>query len=315
MNNLSGFSGRVFCLGFCILDITIATERFPNKGETYYTSNDYFMVAGGKGLNQAITASKHGANTFLLSMISKDDFGNNLMETIEKSSINTEYIIRSDYPSGVALINIDSSGNNKIICSPGINTRMKATYPIESIDIDKGDILLSTFEYPVDFLEGIYKICKEKGAYIIVDPSILDSSSEYKSLYKYIDVIKPNEIEAKSIFQNNEHEINVDDILGDMKNNGIKYPLISLGDKGIVYLNHENKRVDVPSIRVSAVDSTAAGDVFLGSLAAALSCNKYNLNEAIQYAVVSSGISVTRVGASNSIPTREEVLSYQNNSK
>ncbi|OLS01497.1 PfkB family carbohydrate kinase [Tissierella creatinophila] len=310
MKKLVGFSGRVFCLGYCIMDITISTERFPDLGETYYTSSDYFMVPGGKGLNQAICASKHGASTSLISIVSNDDFGNSLMGTIEKNNINTEYIKRSDYSSGVALINIDISGNNKIICSPGINTRMEFDYPLDNIDLGKGDILLSTLEYPLEYLENIYKRGKQNGAFIIVDPSTVYSSSDYYPLYKYIDIIKPNEIEAKNIFYDNKSNISIDDILINMKKSGIKYPLISLGEKGIVYLDDNNDIVNVSAIKVNAIDSTAAGDVFLGSLAAALSYNRYNIQEAIEYAVISSGISVTRVGASNSIPTRKEVLNY-----
>lgn len=302
------FTGRVFCLGYCILDLTILTKRFPEVGETYYTDSDYTIVAGGKGLNQSITASIHGASSYIISTISRDMFGDTLIETLTNNNVNLDYVIRSNNNSGVAFVNTIKDGNNKIICCPGVNILTPSKFDVNKIDFRDGDILLSTLEFNENYLLDFFKKCKKKGVFIMVDPSMDYEKLNNFDVYKYIDVIKPNELEAKLLLLEQKHSLNEKEMLLKLKELGIKYPMISLGDRGVIYLKDSGEVVKINSLDVNPIDSTGAGDVLLGSMAAALSTNRYGFHEALEYAVVSAGISVTRLGASSSIPSQCEVI-------
>lgn len=299
-------SGNIIVLGSIIMDICIKCEEFPKTGETIYTKENYTSNSGGKGGNQAISIARLGGNVKVIGAIAKDEYGRILKENLENEGVDTkELILKESSKSGVAFVWVDSHGDNKIICSPSVNMEITSGEIDDSLDIiKKGDIFMTTLEYPLEISKAVLKKAKEKGALTILDPSSSDRLELSKELGKYIDIIKPNEIEVAYLVGNSS--VNFISSIKDLKNKGVLFPIISLGEKGVIYeLN--NEIINEPAIEVNAIDPTAAGDTFLGGLATSLSRGK-SIEESIKIATKAASICVQRFGAIESIPFKEDII-------
>lgn len=301
-------SGNIICMGSIIMDISVKCRQFPKTGETIYTSYPYEVTSGGKGANQAIAAARLGGKVRMLGRIADDAYGHELKENLSQAGIDTDMLVEDkNAGSGVAFVWVNESGDNQIICSPGVNLRNTAEDVKSGLEImQKGDILLMTMEFPRDILMCAVKLAKEKGGFVIVDPSAAERCRLDAEMAGYIDIVKPNEVEAEVITGIKiESRESMEKALEFMEEKGISYPLISLGQKGIIY-KADGKVCHEQGIAVNAVDSTAAGDTFIGALASCLAAGK-PIAKAVEYGNKAAAKCVQRMGAQVSIPYARDI--------
>lgn len=290
------------------MDISVRCPQFPNVGETMYTSSPYELAPGGKGGNQSVAAARLGGNVKILGCLSTDDYGRELEKNLSRSNVDVQYLIKDEKEkSGVAFVWVNKSGDNQIICSPAINTKCSFDdYAKVLRNILPGDIVIITLELPGILLEQIIKLVKEKQGFLILDPSGGDYSRLSPELMSYIDLVKPNEVEAEILTGIKITDASSQEkAIEKLESYGIAYPLISLGKDGVIYKNG-GKIIHLDGQKVPAVDTTAAGDTFIGALAAKLS-QGYSMDDSIQYGNIAAAVCVQRRGAQSSIPSANEV--------
>lgn len=299
---------NIFCTGSIIMDISVRCPQFPSVGETMYTSFPYELAPGGKGGNQAVAAARLGGNVKILGRLSTDDYGKELEKNLLDSNVDIQYLTKDEKEkSGVAFVWVNESGENQIICSPAVNTKCSFDdYAKVLHNISPGDIVIITLELPGILLEQIIKLVKEKEGFLILDPSGGDYSRLSPDLMSYIDLVKPNEVEAEILTGIKITDISSQEkALEILEKYGVSYPLISLGENGIIYKNN-GKIIHLAGQRVNALDTTAAGDTFIGAFAAKLS-HGFSIDESVQYGNIAASICVQRKGAQSSIPSAKEV--------
>ena len=264
------------------------------------------MNPGGKGANQAVTIARLGASVTFICKTGSDIFGHQSQQLFEEEGINTSYIFSdSEHPSGVALITVDDHAENCIVVASGANANLLPTDLAKAEEaIDQADIVLMQLEIPMETVEYVAEIAYRKHKKVILNPAPAHPLSS--SLLKHLYMITPNETEAEMIsgvkITDRESAVKAARILSEM---GVENVIITLGSKGALVYGVEEADF-VPALKVEAVDTTAAGDVFNGALIVALSEGRSQL-EAVRFACKASAISVTRVGAQSSVPYRSEV--------
>jgi ribokinase len=299
--------GRIVVIGSSNTDMVVKTKSLPSPGETVL-GGTFFMNPGGKGANQAVTAARLNGNVTFVTKLGNDLFGEQARILFAKEGIETKYIIMDrKNPSGVALITVDERGENSIVVAPGSNGALSA-YDIddEVYGNDSSDVFLLQLEIPVSTVEFVAEKVAEKGNRVILNPA--PSRQISAELLGTLFIITPNENEAELL-----SGIKVTDPLSAEKaalklyKKGVKNVIITMGASGAFFLNAEVAKM-IPVVPVKAVDTTAAGDVFNGALAVAVSEGR-SLEEAIDFANKAASISVTRMGAQASAPYRNEIES------
>jgi len=301
-------SKHIVVVGSSNMDLVAKAPRIPITGETLL-GTDFFMVPGGKGANQAVAAAKLGANVIFVARLGKDVFAEKSLENFKSVHINTKHIVQLEgIPSGVAIIAIDDNGKNIIIVIPGANGKlMQADVEKASADIASAGVVVCQLEIPIETVEKAAELAAQNKVLFILDPAPARPLSD--KLLSMVDVIKPNEIEAQTITGIKVVDINTASKAADwLLAKGVRNVIITLGDKGALLANKNGKET-IESRRVKAVDSTAAGDAFTGALAFGLANGK-SLKEAAVYANAVAAISVTRLGAQASMPTKKEVDAF-----
>jgi ribokinase len=297
---------KIYVIGSSNTDMVIKSEKLPAPGETVI-GGVFLMNAGGKGANQAVAVAKLGAEVVFVSKVGNDIFGKQALEGFQNLGINTDFVfIDNENPSGVALILVDGHGENSISVASGANANLQISEVQKAINqVKKGDLVLLQLEIPLATVTEAIKKCAEKGAKVILNPAPAQKLDE--SVFEFISLITPNETEAELLTG-----IKVIDLVSAelaakaFHKKGISEVIITLGSKGAFFSN-ETKQVLIPSPKVEAIDSTAAGDIFNGALCLAISEGQA-IEDAISFACKAASISVTRMGAQASAPTREEVL-------
>jgi ribokinase len=296
---------KIYVIGSSNTDMVIKSEKLPAPGETIL-GGTFLMNAGGKGANQAVAAAKLEAEVVFVSKVGNDVFGKEAVEGFKSVGINTDYVFTDETnPSGVALILVDAKGENSIAVASGANGNLQPEEVAQILPhINEGDIVLLQLETPIPTVEYAIEACHKKGATVILNPAPAQSLNE--SIFQYLTLITPNETEAEILTGIKVTELESAKKAADaLRAKGVSNVIITLGAKGAYFQNTENQLL-IPSQKVEAVDSTAAGDVFNGALSVALSENK-NYQDAIAFACKAAAISVTRMGAQASAPTRNEI--------
>ena len=296
---------RILVIGSSNTDMVIKTEKLPAPGETIL-GGTFLMNPGGKGANQAVAAARLGGKVTFITKRGNDLFGNQAVGLLMREGIHTQYIVKDmELPSGVALITVDSTGENSIVVAPGSNGNLlQEDIPTAVFETTKYEILLLQLEIPINTVEYSAVAASEKGIKVILNPSPARKLSDNLLMHTWL--ITPNETEAEIITG-----VKITDIPSAEKaaeiimKRGVKNVIITLGEVG-AYIKSENFTGLIPGIKVIPVDTTAAGDVFNGALAVALSEGKA-LNEAVVFANKAASISVTRMGAQASAPYRNEI--------
>ena len=296
---------RIAVIGSSNTDMVIKTSKLPVPGETIL-GGDFFLNAGGKGANQAVAAARLGGKVSLIAKTGDDVFGRQARQLFENENINTDYLVNDpDHPSGVALITVDDRGENCIVVAPGANSYlMQSDIDLAHEEIFRSDIILMQLEIPLETVIHVANIAYQAGKKVILNPApALKISDELLSkLY----LITPNETEAEII-----SGIPVKDtdsaILAaqNLHARGVKVVIITLGSKGALLFTGE-EAILIPSPKVEAIDTTAAGDIFNGAIAVAIS-EGLALEKAVEFACKAAAISVTRMGAQSSAPYKNEI--------
>ena len=299
---------KALVIGSLNMDMTVKVEELPKLGETIF-GNDFYESCGGKGANQAVAVSKLGMKTEMIGMVGKDSQGEKLIQNLNKYGIISDNVIKSNELTGRAIITVDKKGDNNIIVIPGSNFKITKEHIQAKQDvIASSDVVILQNEIPSETVEFSLLKAKELGKITIFNPAPARKLSG--EVFKNTDYLILNETEMEEIFEIkfNDEEY-TEKISGKKKEYGIKNIILTLGDKGSILFSEDNniKKYDV--YKVKAVDTTAAGDSFIGAFTMKI-CEIGNPDEAIKYATAVSAIVVTRQGAQDSIPAREEIEKF-----
>jgi ribokinase len=297
---------RIIVIGSSNTDMVIKTGRLPSPGETIL-GGTFLMNPGGKGANQAVAAARLGGKVTFITKRGNDLFGNQAVGLLMREGIDTQYVVKdNELPSGVALITVDSTGENSIVVAPGSNGNLlQEDIPSEIFQKEKFEILLLQLEIPVRTVEYSAVKASEHGIKVILNPAPAHKLSD--NLLKHTWMITPNEVEAETITGVIINDIpSVEKAAALLQGRGVKNVIITLGETG-AYVKSDNYTGLITGVKVNAVDTTAAGDVFNGALAVAISEGK-NIEDAVIFANKAASISVTRMGAQASAPYRKEII-------
>lgn len=299
-------SNKVVVLGSINVDTTYHVERFPQPGETI-SAKSKSSAPGGKGANQAVAAVRSGAKTSFIGAVGSDNEGQYMLEALKENGIDTHHIMVDKYHgTGTAAVTLDAEGQNDIMIYGGANQAM-TTDVLDGIDdvLDDADFLISQFETPQAVTLAAFKVAKEQGVTTILNPA--PAHDIIPELLKYTDVIAPNESECALL--TGIEIADEDSMLASaeyFQSRGVKHLLITLGSKGVFYATPNGHGL-VPAFKVKAVDTTAAGDTFIGALSSQLKDDLSNVADALVYAQRASSLTVQQMGAMPSIPTADKV--------
>lgn len=302
---------NVCILGSINMDLVLRVNRMVRIGETIL-AKDFKKVSGGKGANQAIAAKRLDANVSFIGMVGDDDNGFEIIKAFKEDKIDVSHIkVSKKDPTGMAIITVDDDGKNSIVVVPGANMKIDNASIEEAKEVIKeSKILIAQFETSIEATIEAFKVAKENGVITILNPAPARKIPE--ELLRLTDIIAPNETEAFEITG-----VKVDDTdkikeaAGKFIEMGVKFVIITLGERGAALVSKE-KFIVVPAYKVQAVDTTAAGDSFIGALASRLQ-NEENIafesiEKAINFANKVSSIVVQKQGAQPSLPYLDEVL-------
>lgn len=299
-------SNKVVVLGSINVDTTYHVERFPQPGETI-SAKSKSSAPGGKGANQAVAAVRSGAKTSFIGAVGSDNEGQYMLEALKENGIDTHHIMVDKYHgTGTAAVTLDAEGQNDIMIYGGANQAM-TTDVLDGIDdvLDDADFLISQFETPQAVTLAAFKMAKEQGVTTILNPA--PAHDIIPELLKYTDVIAPNESECALL--TGIEIADEDSMLASaeyFQSRGVKHLLITLGSKGVFYATPNGHGL-VPAFKVKAVDTTAAGDTFIGALSSQLKDDLSNVADALVYAQRASSLTVQQMGTMPSIPTADKV--------
>lgn len=281
------------------MDLVTTTNQIPKVGETVL-GQSFHTIPGGKGANQAVAAARLGADVTMIGAVGDDSFGEMLVEHITKQGINTENIMKvKDTSTGIASITL-SDGDNSIIVVSGANNHITPAVIEKNVDkILNSDLLLLQLEIPLESVIRAVEIAKKHGILTIVNPAPIQRLP--KELLEMIDYLTPNEHEQAMLFASID---GTEQELEELKEKCI----VTRGSQGVrIYKN--GGKIEIPSIKVEAVDTTGAGDSFNGAIAVAL-CEGSEIEDACRFANIVGAISVTKLGAQSGMPTKQEVEEF-----
>lgn len=299
---------KIVVIGSCNTDMVVNANRLPKPGETVI-GNSFKIFHGGKGANQAVAVARSGGKVSFVTKIGDDFYGRQSLENLKNEGVNIDNIITDlVLPTGIALIVVDSNGENSIAVASGANAALKPVH-IDEIKgiIENAEYLLMQLEIPVTTVIYAAKIATEKGVRVILNPAPATSVPE--ELLKYTYAIIPNIVEVEEL--TNVKIVDWDsakqaaDIIS---SKGVHLVVITLGETG-AFLKDGGNYFKVPGYKVDAVDTTAAGDTFCGTFCVGLSEGMSPV-EAVKMANKAASIAVSRQGAQSSIPYKNEITNY-----
>jgi len=299
-------SRKIIVVGSTNMDMVVKTDHIPVPGETVL-SGSFFMNPGGKGANQAVAVARLGGEAVFISKLGSDIFGKQSFQLLDEEGIDTSHMLSdNDLPSGVAMITVDQSGENSIVVASGANANLHPADLENALDeIGLAGIILMQLEIPMDTVLFVAEYVAGRKAMVILNPApARDLPAE---LLSRLDIITPNKTEAEMLSGIKVNNIeNAKKAAKAIHEKGVKNVVVTMGPLGAVICQLGKIQV-VPAPKANAIDSTAAGDVFNGALAVALSEDK-SLTDAVKFACEAAAISVTRLGAQSSIPYRNELI-------
>ena len=292
-------------VGSSNMDLVVKSKRIPATGETIL-GGDFIMVPGGKGANQAVAAAKLGAQVFFMAKLGDDIFGLQSLNNFKKEGVSTKYVLQTqEAPSGVALIMVDDEGNNVIVVAPGANHKLSPEdVKAAESDIASSGALVAQLEVPIKTIEFAAELANKSNVPFILDPAPAQKLSP--ELLNTVDVLTPNETEAQILTGIEvKDQKSAEAAAQKLLECGVKNVILTMGASGYLSVGKEGTEF-VAARKVTAADSTAAGDAFTGSLAVGLAKGQ-TLSEAASFANNVAAVSVTRMGAQPSMPTVEEI--------
>ncbi len=296
---------KIVVVGSSNTDMVLKTNRFPKPGETIL-GGDFFVFQGGKGANQAVAAARLGGDVSFICKVGNDSFGSDAVAGYTKDGIDTSGILKTDTaPTGVAVITINEEGENTIIVASGANALLSVEDLANASSIlGNAGWLITQLETPLPVIEFLAQYAKTNHINFILNPApaALLPDMVYDGLF----LITPNETESElltGIEVTNEETAKKAALV--FKSKGVRNVIITMGSKG-AYVDAESFQGMIESVKVKAIDTTAAGDVFNGAVVVALAEGK-DWKEAVEFASRAAAISVTKMGAQTSAPARNEI--------
>jgi ribokinase len=292
------------------MDFVVTVDRLPVPGETVLGRN-FQMIPGGKGANQACAAGKIGGSAVATRMVGcagYDLFADHLKASLSAAGVDVTHIHATrSQPTGVALIWVDREGQNSIVVASGANHRLLPSEVEAMRPVFRGArFALFQLETPLETVAGALRVAREEGAATILDPA--PAQPLPPGLLASVDILTPNESEAGILLGRGAARVTLDEapaLAGALLGLGPKSVVLKLGEAGCFWFDGA-RSVHAPGFRVKAVDTTAAGDTFNGALAVALAEGRA-IEDALRFANAAAALSVTRLGAQASIPSRAEV--------
>lgn len=297
---------RILIIGSLNMDIVIEMKRMPLTGETVLGKNLTY-VPGGKGANQAYAAGKLGGRVTMLGCVGDDSLGQKLKDNLAKSGTNVSHIKEIEgKPTGTAVIYVNENGDNSIVVISGANEACDVAYLKQNENLfAESEYVMFQMEIPYETIFYGIRKAKELGKTVILNPAPAPDSLP-DDIWEKIDYLTPNETELLKL--TGQQVMTMDNIRNgahQLLKKGVKNVLVTLGEKGVLFVNDMEEQL-FPARKVTAVDTTAAGDCFNGAFVTGLA-EEMSFENAILFANLASSLAVTKKGAQSSIPGREEL--------
>lgn len=296
---------NVLVIGSLNADLVVKSPRFPQPGETI-SGDDLQIIPGGKGANQAVATARQGVKTTMVGRVGSDSFGPFLVDNLKSNDVDTSQVLKTDSATGTAIIVVDANGQNSIVLSPGANG-MVTPADVDSASFSNSGLLLLQLEIPTPTVLRAAQRAREHGMQVILNPA--PAKPLPAELLSNVDILIPNESELAlltglPVTDSSSAEVAAKEIL----KQGVKTVIVTLGSKGALLVTATQvKHVD--TYKVNVVDTTAAGDAFIGGFASAILSGK-SLEDSVRYGCACGALATTKFGAQPSLPTKDEVETF-----
>lgn len=292
---------EILVIGSLNADLVVRAPYFPQPGETI-SGDDLQIIPGGKGANQAVAASRQGANVAMLGRVGSDSFGPFLLDSLKSNQVDVSNVQTDDAATGTATIIVDGNGQNSIVLSAGANGKVSPA-DVDSASALTPKLILLQLEIPTPTVLYAAQRARQSGSLVILNPAPAKPLPD--ELISLADFIVPNETELSLLTGMEVKDISsAEQAAKVLLGHGAKHVIVTLGSKGALLVSGTQvKQVD--TYKVDVVDTTAAGDAFIGGFASAL-LRGLELEEAVKYANACGALAATKFGAQPSLPTREE---------
>jgi ribokinase len=290
---------EIIVLGSANMDLVVRQPRLPQPGETMF-GREFTTVPGGKGLNQAVAAARAGASVSFLGAVGRDEFGADLRRCLLHDDIDVSGLESVDISTGTAHVSVLDGGENAIVVVPGANDSITALNDHAKKQISDARFLLAQFERPTALILEAFRLAKEAGVTTVLTPAPVREVG--KELMELVDVLVPNAQEACELAGISDEETAAIEL-----SRSVGLVVMTRGSRGALVAKAGEIVRTVPAIPARAVDTTAAGDTFVGAFVAMMA-EKMPLQRALSAATAAASISVTREGASTCMPSRAEIL-------
>ncbi len=292
---------KIAVIGSTMMDLTVYADILPAAGETRF-GESFTTGFGGKGANQAVMAARTGATVTMITGIGNDGFGDESLQNFKNSQMDTSSVLRLDTHTGVAHIWVDGQGQNRISIVPGANFKLTPQDAINEVSKLKNvSVLIAQCEIPQEVTLAAFRTAQELGITTILNPAPYQPLTD--DLLELTDWLIPNEIEFAELDKAHRAP-DTDEIIASLRDKG--RTIVTLGSEGAALVTSEGKVKRFSAKKVSATDTTGAGDCFIGAFAAAIAAGA-NEESAVQFGIDCATKSVTRKGAQSSYPKIEEI--------
>ena len=307
-------NGNVLVIGSITCDLTSFSDRLPRPGETVL-GNSFTMVLGGKGANQALAAARAGSRVSLIGSVGNDGFSDLVLGTLAEEEIDTTYVMRTEGPTGIAHIRVDASAENDIVMIPLANSRLSPAHIGASLEQSRpARVALIQLEIPHESALEAARACKARGITVILDPAPAPAEPLDEDFWRHVDIVTPNETEARLItgieVTDQESAASAGRWFTDR---GVQRAVVTLAGAGAVVVERTSPQRTAVTLqepfRVTAVDTTAAGDAFAGVLGSALA-DGLDWDDSLRRAMAAGALAVTVAGASPSLPRRAAIDAF-----
>ena len=292
---------KIAVIGSTMMDLTVYADVLPAAGETRF-GESFTTGFGGKGANQAVMAARTGATVTMITGIGNDGFGDESLQNFKNSQMDTSSVLRLDTHTGVAHIWVDGQGQNRISIVPGANFKLTPQDAIDEVSKLKNvSVLIAQCEIPQEVTLAAFRTAQELGITTILNPAPYQPLTD--DLLELTDWLIPNEIEFAELDKAHRAP-DTDEIIASLRDKG--RTIVTLGSEGAALVTSDGKVKRFSAKKVSATDTTGAGDCFIGAFAAAIAAGA-NEESAVQFGIDCATKSVTRKGAQSSYPKIEEI--------
>jgi len=297
--------GNIAVIGSLNMDIVNHVLKMPLPGETIKAlSTEY--IPGGKGANQAVAASLSGSRVKMIGAVGSDLFSNKLIESLNEHGVQTDTLVNKKCETGVAFITVDHTGENNIILSEGANG-LFSERDIPFSLFDDVDTLLVQNEIPWHATRFAIETANKNGIRVIFNPA---PALRSKAIIPLVDVLILNKTELEVLTGSIVKDISSAELgLKDLITDGVREVVLTLGDQGSIYMNSGGKHLYTPAYKVNTVDTTAAGDTFIGAFASIYEAD-LSIEEKLLYSTAAAALSVSKKRAQTSIPNREDIEQF-----